>query len=1184
MQGTLLQKEQEIAQLTAQVHELYKTLHEEGNSTVELHRLQAELAANGEAFQRARTTLESEVHELRVQLALTDQDRDRLRAEASQWKAQAENAEQQLAGVRLQNDELIRINGQTALDIEKQRNLEPRLAELEIERMRLQEQLAAKDLALEHSYQEKELLRQQGEAALQVHRTAADGYAEQNRLIQTEIQNLRQELAQSRETHQREMTNREAKLKEADHRSHQLEAEVITLRLETSRLEQALEEASTSLTKQAEKRSALEARLHETEEQTAKLAGMAEAREGELTRRIREIDTLNQELKEVRDKCRSLEDQMSTSAQRIAQLEIALEKSKELEVALKEQGTGQRFRESELVAEKEKQYQQVIGDNSRLQEMVQASLKNLQEEHDTRSQLEVHAVELKKQHEIFIERHYSEIQKLSENISAAEVRNAALTAELERERQLSSKTHTEVLHKNEELLELKALKSRLDEQLAGSESKLRSSELRIVELETKLAATEEGWRSIEKDRTALRADLQSLQTEHTRLQSMYAAATSAIAASQEELQQYRLTTDDLRAALAALTTESQLVKQSTTATLEERSRAEGLLSHIGSLQGQLQQVAQDASRTMRMTEDIHSGATKIEALAMAHQQIAHLQGELEATRGHADALGLQLEALRNLLHDSEAARYQKELLAESSLKRQSELEADVSLLREEASAMRKARAEDLASRENMSRSWVDKVEKVREEASHWRELAEKLQRDLLTSKQQNTRSEVADSALREAEVRSQLDRDKASLLQDRLAQTTSQVAGVQSANSDLQQKATRLEQELQKEKSENTRLQNALQSALKEGGRLQLQLAQLQTEARSPRGSPRANESEELHELRETLIFKNEAIRQFSAEVSAKDEEILRLSGLLDGERELSATRQEQLAQLGSDLATLHNRFAESERLRKYWESRCAQLEEVLRQQGSQRDAATAALYQERLQTELELREELTQTQSELEALTTRFRSLQESCVSREDYSSLLNEYQLLHGEYQAVGQRLDELQLAYDSMKAEYEQWIEDLRQKGIKVQASSRATESTSAQQKKEFPHFGIECADGVKFGQKFGKQDYGEIKVVQVSGPAKQAGIQQLDIIKSVDGHTVSSLQEWKQIISRVQPGQVVEFGVERSGQLLRIPVQSVATERKPGAARYQNVVHATYSASSTGFTVESVEQRKATQPQP
>eukprot|EP01012_Entosiphon_sulcatum_P065434 TRINITY_DN9438_c0_g1_i2.p1 TRINITY_DN9438_c0_g1~~TRINITY_DN9438_c0_g1_i2.p1 ORF type:complete len:181 (+),score=35.44 TRINITY_DN9438_c0_g1_i2:1006-1548(+) len=143
MQGTLLQKEQEIAQLTAQVHELYKTLHEEGNSTVELHRLQAELAANGEAFQRARTTLESEVHELRVQLALTDQDRDRLRAEASQWKAQAENAEQQLAGVRLQNDELIRINGQTALDIEKQRNLEPRLAELEIERMSLQEPLVS---------------------------------------------------------------------------------------------------------------------------------------------------------------------------------------------------------------------------------------------------------------------------------------------------------------------------------------------------------------------------------------------------------------------------------------------------------------------------------------------------------------------------------------------------------------------------------------------------------------------------------------------------------------------------------------------------------------------------------------------------------------------------------------------------------------------------------------------------------------------------------------------------------------------------------------------------------------------------------------------------------------------------------------------------------------------------------
>src|SRR5271157_2230356 len=71
---------------------------------------------------------------------------------------------------------------------------------------------------------------------------------------------------------------------------------------------------------------------------------------------------------------------------------------------------------------------------------------------------------------------------------------------------------------------------------------------------------------------------------------------------------------------------------------------------------------------------------------------------------------------------------------------------------------------------------------------------------------------------------------------------------------------------------------------------------------------------------------------------------------------------------------------------------------------------------------------------------------------------------------------------------------------------------------------------------------KEEHGaEITMVDQDAPAKKAGLEEHDVILSVNGAAVESAAQLRRMIKETPPGRVVTLGVSRDGQPLTIKVQ-------------------------------------------
>src|SRR5262245_37017030 len=65
--------------------------------------------------------------------------------------------------------------------------------------------------------------------------------------------------------------------------------------------------------------------------------------------------------------------------------------------------------------------------------------------------------------------------------------------------------------------------------------------------------------------------------------------------------------------------------------------------------------------------------------------------------------------------------------------------------------------------------------------------------------------------------------------------------------------------------------------------------------------------------------------------------------------------------------------------------------------------------------------------------------------------------------------------------------------------------------------------------------------EVTMVDQDAPAGKAGIKEHDVILTVNGNKVESVEQLRRMIREIPPGRVVNVGVSRSGESLSMQVQ-------------------------------------------
>ena len=101
--------------------------------------------------------------------------------------------------------------------------------------------------------------------------------------------------------------------------------------------------------------------------------------------------------------------------------------------------------------------------------------------------------------------------------------------------------------------------------------------------------------------------------------------------------------------------------------------------------------------------------------------------------------------------------------------------------------------------------------------------------------------------------------------------------------------------------------------------------------------------------------------------------------------------------------------------------------------------------------------------------------------------------------------------------------------------------------------YAYFGVEVSEG-----HYLKDTYGEgraipaVRVVNVGGPCAKAGLRPGDLVSSISGQEVSSLDDFNNIVSRVSPFTEVKMIFERDGRLLGTDVMTESTHKEPGGA--------------------------------
>jgi serine protease Do len=88
--------------------------------------------------------------------------------------------------------------------------------------------------------------------------------------------------------------------------------------------------------------------------------------------------------------------------------------------------------------------------------------------------------------------------------------------------------------------------------------------------------------------------------------------------------------------------------------------------------------------------------------------------------------------------------------------------------------------------------------------------------------------------------------------------------------------------------------------------------------------------------------------------------------------------------------------------------------------------------------------------------------------------------------------------------------------------------------------------------------------EVTMVDQDAPAGKAGVKEHDVILSLNGTEVQSVEQLRRMIHEVPPGRVVTLGVSRNGQPLTVKVQ--LADRKKSFS-YSN----SYSNNGEGYTV-------------
>lgn len=101
------------------------------------------------------------------------------------------------------------------------------------------------------------------------------------------------------------------------------------------------------------------------------------------------------------------------------------------------------------------------------------------------------------------------------------------------------------------------------------------------------------------------------------------------------------------------------------------------------------------------------------------------------------------------------------------------------------------------------------------------------------------------------------------------------------------------------------------------------------------------------------------------------------------------------------------------------------------------------------------------------------------------------------------------------------------------------------------RRFAYFGVEVAEGVYLSKSYGEgHPIPAVRVVNTGGPCAAAGLKPGDLISSINGRQVGSLDDFNYIVSSVEPRTEVKIIFERDGKLLGTDVMTEETKREPG----------------------------------
>lgn len=99
--------------------------------------------------------------------------------------------------------------------------------------------------------------------------------------------------------------------------------------------------------------------------------------------------------------------------------------------------------------------------------------------------------------------------------------------------------------------------------------------------------------------------------------------------------------------------------------------------------------------------------------------------------------------------------------------------------------------------------------------------------------------------------------------------------------------------------------------------------------------------------------------------------------------------------------------------------------------------------------------------------------------------------------------------------------------------------------------YAYFGVEVAEGVYLTSNYGEgRAIPAVRVVNVGGPCAKAGLKPGDLISSINGRQVGSLDDFNAIVSSVEPNTEVKIIFERNERLLGTDVVTQETKREPG----------------------------------